>query len=1313
MKKNYTLDFRILGQKFKTYAGIIILTLFAFQPNLVSAQWTRKSDALRKRAECPSVLYQGKIYVFGGFGEHPNFENANEVYDPASDKWSLIDSFPPGKAISHQELVLVDDKIWHIGGRAVNADGPLSSQVIIYDITHNVWMNGPQLTDPSTGKPLTIGGGGAALVGRTIHYFGGFAPTICIDQSKYHLTLDVDKWLANPQTTTWENKLAPMPTPRNHLNTVVYSGKIYALGGQFGHDCNGADQKYCHVYDPTNDTWTRLTDLPFVRSHAEAATLPVDGKFYLIGGQGPANAAQNTVLMFTPGDNGGLGSWATATQYQLPNNYYGISAKVIGDTFIISHGALNNVTNEQMATYTTTIARNIPYQLGFTAACYSKTITPNQKIVVNNLLYTIESETQYSLTSNASWLTITKNATGLTSTSATDIEATIDATGLAFGNYTGMITAIGSGSPAFAGASFCVNLVVTSAGYTLSVTPNGSGTVSKTPDQTTYASGTSVALTATPALGQQFTGWSGDTTVSTNPLNVIMNSNKVITANFTQASFTVSNITTTTGHTYTLSQLATGTTVYTDRAYVATSVPANLNNAPFIEAPNDDKANKSANVLSFNINQNGTVYIAYDPRSTVLPAWLSSFQKLSGQVIGVNDPKVSSMQLYSKNFLAGTVTLGGNLQSPAAGALNNYFAVIIPQTTPVQYNLTVTTNGNGTVSKNPNQASYNSGTSVILTATPAAGQQFTGWSGSVTSTSNPLTLTMDADKSVTATFAPVSQYNLTVSTSGNGTVSKNPDQVSYSSGTSVTLTATPAAGQQFTGWSGDATGSTNPLTIIMNADKVITANFSQASAFTITNITTTTGRAYTLGYLVTDSTVYTDRTYVATTVPANLNNAFLIKTANDDKANKSANLLSFNINQNATVYIAYDPRATALPAWLSSFQKLTGQTIGVNESHINSMQLYSKDFSAGTVTLGGSLQSPAAGALNNYFVIVVPQTAAVQYTLNVTASGNGTVAKNPDQPTYSNGTSVTLTATPATGLQFTGWSGDATGSTNPLTVTMDANKAIAANFSAAPSFAITNLTTTSGRSYVLSTLYINNTVYTDRTYVATTVPANLNNAPLIKTPNDDKANKSASLFSFTINQDATIYIAYDPRATVLPSWLSSFQKLTGQVIGVNDPKISSMQLYSKNFSAGTITLGGNLQSPAAGALNNYFVIAVPATSTMQANTIMAGNQKIITVQNQVSLLQHKQSAVISFKVYPNPNPGDKINIEVNNFSKQESVTIIIEDELGNIINSIKVLTDQQGSFNKEIRINKAFSKGIYIIKAVSASGSFQKKLIIN
>src|SRR5688572_2040205 len=199
----------------------------------------------------------------------------------------------------------------------------------------------------------------------------------------------------------------------------------------------------------------------------------------------------------------------------------------------------------------------------------------------------------------------------------------------------------------------------------------------------------------------------------------------------------------------------------------------------------------------------------------------------------------------------------------------------------------------------------------------------------------------------------------------------------------------------------------------------VTSAYSQTPL--ITNVTTTTGRTYTVGQLVAGTTIYTDRTYQVTTVPAVLNNAPFIRTANNDKASTATSMLSFDLTQSATMYVAYDPRATALPAWLSTWQKQASQ-IGINDSQISFMALYSKTFPAGRVTLGGNLASPAAGAQNMYFVAAL---AATQFTLTVTISGSGTVTKNPNQATYAAGSSVTLTATPAAGKVFTAWSGAA------------------------------------------------------------------------------------------------------------------------------------------------------------------------------------------------------------------------------------------------------------------------------------------------
>ena len=141
------------------------------------------------------------------------------------------------------------------------------------------------------------------------------------------------------------------------------------------------------------------------------------------------------------------------------------------------------------------------------------------------------------------------------------------------------------------------------------------------------------------------------------------------------------------------------------------------------------------------------------------------------------------------------------------------------------FTLNVTT-VNGSVLKVPSKTAYNSGEIVVLTATPAMGYTFTGWSGDATGSLNPVSVTMNANKNITANFTATlpNTYSLNV-IAVNGNVIKNPNLTAYNSGAIVELTATANSGFTFTGWSGDANGSLNPLSVTMNANKNITANF--------------------------------------------------------------------------------------------------------------------------------------------------------------------------------------------------------------------------------------------------------------------------------------------------------------------------------------------------------------------------------------------------------------------------------------------------------------------------------------------------------
>mgnify|MGYP003326322740 CR=1 FL=1 len=263
-----------------------------------------------------------------------------------------------------------------------------------------------------------------------------------------------------------------------------------------------------------------------------------------------------------------------------------------------------------------------------------------------------------------------------------------------------------------------------------------------------------------------------------------------------------------------------------------------------------------------------------------------------------------------------------------------------------------------------------------------------------------------------------SSVTLTRSSVTNGSITA---ESSYKKNSTATVTAIPSPGYAFSQWTGDATGSDNPLSLTMDSNKTVGATFIEDNADGDSD-----------GFsnfqeLVTFSTDPNDEGSYPT-VDLTLNSV----------TNGSLNgTEQQKLNSNATV--------TATPATGYVFTEWTGDASGSDNPLSVSM---TTDKSIGATFTKDTADTDGDG-FSNYDELVIHETDpadANNYptrTLTAEATSNGSITST---ESHKLGAPTTVTATPELGYLFSTWTGDASGSDNPLTITMNGNKTIGATF---------------------------------------------------------------------------------------------------------------------------------------------------------------------------------------------------------------------------------------------------------------------------
>lgn len=310
--------------------------------------------------------------------------------------------------------------------------------------------------------------------------------------------------------------------------------------------------------------------------------------------------------------------------------------------------------------------------------------------------------------------------------------------------------------------------------------------------------------------------------------------------------------------------------------------------------------------------------------------------------------------------------------------------------------------GGGTVISSPGgincpgdcTESYTHGTDVTLTAMANPGFIFTGWSGDCSGAS--CTVKLNQNRDVTATFSTSYTLSVDKTGAGSGTVTSFPAGIdcgvdcgeAYGDGTVVTLTAAPAVGSVFSGWSGDCTG-TGTCVVTMSQARSVTAMFSvQTFELTVSLAGAGSGSV--------------------TSSPAGI----------DCGSDCSE---TYDYNTEVTL--------TATPATGSVFGGWGGACTGTGSCVVTMTEARSvtATFEVGSFVLTVAKDGDGAGT--------------------VTSSPAGIDCGFDCSESYVYNTEVTLTAAAGERSTFTGWSGSGCSGTGTCVVTMDDAKSVTATFS--------------------------------------------------------------------------------------------------------------------------------------------------------------------------------------------------------------------------------------------------------------------------
>ncbi|MER2562694.1 MAG: hypothetical protein ABTQ32_18350 [Myxococcaceae bacterium] len=537
----------------------------------------------------------------------------------------------------------------------------------------------------------------------------------------------------------------------------------------------------------------------------------------------------------------------------------------------------------------------------------------------------------------------------------------------------------------------------------------------------TFTTGTMVTLTAVAGTGSAFLGWGG-ACMGSGPCTVTLSAATEVVATFAGAPIPLT-VTRAGSGSGTVSSMPTGIDC-------GTTCTASFPPATTVTLAATPDASSIFTGWSGACSGMTTCTVPLMVASTVTATFQLKQVSVSVMLLGTGSGVVTSSPAgidcgatCSATFPFGTMVtltpsaMPGSTFTGWTGACMGSGACVVPATMAAAVGATFTRDtslltvskagtGGGTVSSNPPgvscgmtcTTSWDRGAMVSLVAMPDSTSTFAGWSGACTGTGSCV-VTMSAARNVTATFNR-QQLSLSVmrTGAGTGTVTSSPGGIScgatcsasYDAGAMVTLTASAATGSTFTGWSGGSCTGTAPCTVTLTAATAVSANFDRVQyAFSVI-------RAGTGGGTV-------------TSVPAGI-----------------------SCGNTCATQLFHGDRITLTAAsdQTSSFAGWSGACTGTNACvvDVTSATTVTATFTRSTAPLTVAKAGTGAGT--------------------VTSSPAGLSCGATCVSSFDLGSVVTLTASPASGSTFAGWSGPGIScpGTGDCTVTLAAAASVTATF---------------------------------------------------------------------------------------------------------------------------------------------------------------------------------------------------------------------------------------------------------------------------